>query len=100
MTRRCFLVTAAILTLTPFALPGALAGGGTAQVHGGPARLERIRAAKMPKVSKPVEFFTTEADAVVSALEVFPADNPWNLVVSDWPLHPNSKKIIASIGEK
>ena len=32
------------------------------------------------------------------ALEVFPADNPWNLVVEDWPLHPNSKKIIASIG--
>ena len=27
-----------------------------------------------------------------SALEVFPPDNPWNQVVADWPLHPNSKK--------
>ena len=43
-------------------------------------------------------FDTPEADAILSALEVFPADNPWNLVVSDWPLHPNSKKIVASIG--
>jgi len=43
-------------------------------------------------------FDTPEADAILSALEVFPADNPWNLVVSDWPLHPNSKNIIASIG--
>ena len=32
------------------------------------------------------------------ALEVFPPDNPWNLVVEDWPLHPNSKNIVASIG--
>lgn len=85
----------------PFLLPGLLGGGAAAaQVHGDPARLERIRAAKMPKIVKPVEFFTPEADAIVSALEVFPPDNPWNLVVADWPLHPNSKKIIASIGEK
>ncbi|HKI37047.1 MAG TPA: hypothetical protein VKA46_34660 [Gemmataceae bacterium] len=46
----------------------------------------------------PLMFDTPEADAILSALEVFPADNPWNLVVSDWPLHPNSKNIIASIG--
>ena len=32
------------------------------------------------------------------ALEVFPPDNPWNQVVADWPLHPNSQNIIASIG--
>jgi hypothetical protein len=67
-------------------------------VHGDPARLERIRAAKMPKFDKPVMFDTAEADAIVSALEVYPPDNPWNLDVSDWPLHPNSKNIIASIG--
>src|SRR5207248_9068996 len=38
------------------------------------------------------------AAAEVSGLEVFPPDNPWNLVVADWPLHPSSKNIIASIG--
>ena len=52
----------------------------------------------MPPITNPVMFHTPEADAILSALEVFPADNPWNQVVSDWPLHPNSAKIIASIG--
>jgi hypothetical protein len=85
------------LTVTPFVLTGAPAAGG-AKVQGDPARLARIRAAKMPKIVKPVLFDTPEADAIVSDLEVFPPDNPWNLVVEDWPLHPNSKKIIASIG--
>jgi len=65
---------------------------------GDPARLERLRAAKMPPIKKPIEFFTPEADAILSALEVFPPDNPWNLLVDDWPLHPNSKNIIRSIG--
>ncbi len=68
------------------------------KVGGDPARLERIRAAKMPPFDKPVLFDTPEADAILAALEVFPPDNPWNLVVSDWPLHPNSKNLIASIG--
>jgi hypothetical protein len=63
-----------------------------------PARLARIRAAKMPRIAKPVMLNTIEADAILSALEVFPPDNPWNQVVSDWPLHANSKNIIASIG--
>jgi hypothetical protein len=63
-----------------------------------PARLERIRKAKMPKLTGPVAFDTAEADAILAALEVFPPDNPWNQLVEDWPLHPNSKNIIASIG--
>jgi hypothetical protein len=67
-------------------------------VSGDPARLERIKKAKMPKVEKPISFDTPEADAVLAALEVFPPDNPWNLVVTDWPLHPKSKEIINSIG--
>jgi hypothetical protein len=51
-------------------------------------------------MTQPVMFHTPEADAILSALEVFPADNPWNQVVSDWPLHPNSANIIASMGVK
>src|SRR5687768_10677201 len=69
-----------------------------APVSGDPARLARIRAARMPTVDKVVEFHTPEADAICSALEVFPPDNPWNLVVDQWPLHPNSQNIVASIG--
>jgi len=67
-------------------------------VAGDPARLERIQKAKMPKFDKPVSFDTPEADAILAALEIFPADNPWNLVVRDWPVHPKSKDIVASIG--
>jgi len=53
---------------------------------------------KMPAVSKPVPFDTPEADKILEALQVFPPDNPWNQDVSKWPPHPNSKKIVASIG--
>ena len=67
-------------------------------VSGDPARVERIHKTKMPKIDRPILFDTPEADAIVSALEVFPTDNPWNLVVSDWPLHPKSKDVVASIG--
>ena len=76
---------------------GLVAAGGR-PVATDPARLARIRAAKMPPITKPVMFNTPEADAILSALEVFPPDNPWNQVVSDWPVHPNSRNIIASIG--
>jgi hypothetical protein len=87
------------LIVTPFPVAGpAGPAGGAAAAHGDPARLARIRAAKMPKVTRPVLFDTPEADAILSALEVFPPDNPWNLDVSKWPLHPNSKNIIASTG--
>lgn len=67
-------------------------------VSGDPARLERIRKATMPTIDKPVMFDTPEADAILSALEIYPPDNAWNLVIEDWPLHPNSKKIVNSIG--
>ncbi len=80
----------------PPAVTSARSATGTA--HGDPARLARIKAAKMPKITRPISFDTPEADAILSALEVFPENNPWNLVVSDWPLHPKSKAIVASIG--
>ena len=72
----------------------------TRSIGSDPTRLARILAAPMPSITKPILFCTPEADAICSALEVFPPDNPWNQVVSDWPLHPNSKNIIASIGEQ
>jgi hypothetical protein len=75
------------------------AGGAPAGlIKSDPARLARIRAAKMPAITKPVMFCTPEADAICSALEVFPPDNPWNQMIEDWPLHPNSDAIITSIG--
>jgi hypothetical protein len=56
------------------------------------------RPAKVPAIDKPVMFDTPEADAVCSALQVFPPDNPWNTPVDDWPVHPDSKAIVASVG--
>lgn len=52
----------------------------------------------LPAISEPMMFDTPEADAILSKLQVFPSDNPWNQDVSNWPLHPNSKRIVASIG--
>ena len=80
---------------------GVVVIGGSVQkavVSGDPARLERIRKATMPKIDGPVMFDTPEADAICSALEVFPPDNPFNLVVETWPVHPNSPAIVASVG--
>ena len=74
------------------------AASGKSVVHGDPIRIKRIRAAKMPAIKEPVMFDTPEADAILAALEVYPEDNLFNLVVSDWPLHPDSQAIIASIG--
>jgi hypothetical protein len=53
---------------------------------------------KMPEVTKTVLFNTPEADRILSALQVFPPDNPWNEDISSLPVHPNSAKMIASIG--
>ena len=81
---------AALLLTLAFALP--------VFAQADPARLARIRVAKMPAVTAPVSFDTPEADAILAALEVFPPDNPWNQLVEAWPLHPDSKAMIASIG--
>ena len=67
-------------------------------VRSDPARLERIREPRCRRSTSRCSFNTPEADAILSALEVFPPDNPWNLVVEDWPVHPDSKAIVASIG--
>lgn len=69
-----------------------------AGTQGDPARLARIRQSRMPAITAPVRFDTPEGDAIASALEVFPADNWWNLVIEDWPVHPNSNAIVASVG--
>jgi hypothetical protein len=62
------------------------------------ARLERLKKATMPKITAPISFDTPEADAILEALEIFPPDNPWNIPVADWPVHPRSKEIVATVG--
>ena len=52
----------------------------------------------MPHLTRPVSCGTVEADKILTRLQVFPPDNPWNQDVSRWPLHPNSRAIVAAIG--
>jgi hypothetical protein len=53
----------------------------------------------MPPIAQPVMFDTPEADRILAALQVFPPDNPWNEDISRRPVHPNSKRLVASVGE-
>lgn len=72
-------------------LPGLLGARGPSPGQARPRR-------GLPALDRPIPFDTPEADKILEALQVFPPDNPWNLDVSSWPVHPNSKAIIASIG--
>ncbi len=40
----------------------------------------------LPAVTSPILFNTTNADAVVSAMQIFPVTNPWNEDVSRLPV--------------
>jgi hypothetical protein len=43
-------------------------------------------------------FDTPEADALLSGLQVFPKNSPWNEDISDRPVHPDSAKIVQAVG--
>jgi hypothetical protein len=55
---------------------------------------------RMPELTRPVMFNTSEADRILAALQVFPPDNPWNEDISKRPVHPNSKRLVGSIGSE
>jgi hypothetical protein len=50
------------------------------------------------EIDRPILFHTPEADAILSALQVFPPDSAFHQTVAEWPLHPNSNAIVRSIG--
>jgi len=51
----------------------------------------------LPVVTNSILFDTSNADAVVSAMQIFPVSNPWNEDVSRLPLLANSGAMIAQI---
>jgi len=51
----------------------------------------------LPAVTNAILFNTTNADAVVSALQIFPVTNPWNECISNRPVLANSDAMIAQI---
>src|SRR3954466_8395688 len=66
------------------------------------ARSERINhegriLGPLPIVTSPTLFNTPSADAIVSAMQIMPRDNPWNEDISRRPVHVNSDAIIAQI---
>ncbi|MGH7992664.1 MAG: hypothetical protein ACREDQ_04050, partial [Limisphaerales bacterium] len=51
----------------------------------------------LPVVTNAILFDTNHADAVVSAMQIFPVTNPWNECISNRPVLSNSDAIIAQI---
>jgi len=51
----------------------------------------------LPAVTNVILFNTANADAVVSAMQIFPATNPWNECISNRPVLANSDAMIAQI---
>ena len=52
----------------------------------------------VPEIKHPIMFNTPEADRILSTLQIFPRDNPWNEDISNRPIRANSKNIIDSVG--
>jgi hypothetical protein len=50
------------------------------------------------RITQPVMFNTPEADRILSELQIFPPDNPWNEDISKRPVASNSRNLIASVG--
>jgi hypothetical protein len=51
----------------------------------------------LPAVTNAIQFNTTNADAVVSAMQIFPVTNPWNECISNRPVLSNSDAMMAQI---
>src|SRR5205809_6894596 len=66
------------------------------------ARAERINQegrilGSGPVVTAPTLFNTAQADAIVSAMQIFPVTNPWNEDISRRPLLSNSDAMITQL---
>jgi len=67
-----------------------------------PATAERINQegrilGAQPVVTNAILFNTTNADAILSAMQIFPVTNPWNECISNRPVLGNSTAMISQI---
>ena len=81
----------------PAVLAGLLLGLSVAPLPAARLNQEGRLLGPLPVVTEPILFNTTNADAVVSALQIFPVTNPWNEDISRRPLLGNSDAMIAQI---
>jgi hypothetical protein len=51
----------------------------------------------LPVVTNAILFNTNDADAVVSAMQIFPVTNPWNECISNRPVLANSEAMLAQM---
>ncbi len=51
----------------------------------------------LPVVTNAILFDTNNADAVVSAMQIFPVTNPWNECISNRPVLPNSDAMLTQM---
>ncbi|MBI3831125.1 MAG: hypothetical protein HY291_16520 [Planctomycetes bacterium] len=77
------------------AASSAAAGGGSGGVR---INQEGRALPPIPEIKAPVMFDTPEADALCAAMQIFPKNNAWNEDIGKLPVHPDSEKIVASIG--
>ena len=52
--------------------------------------------ATLPDFKRSLLFNTAAADRIMSAIQMFPKNNPWNEDISERPVHPNSRAMIAT----
>ena len=52
----------------------------------------------LPRITAPVLFDTSEADRILSVLQILPPDSPWHEDISNRPVHEMSAAIVRSIG--
>ncbi len=83
---KLLLSVAALLLLLPVLLPASERINQEGRILG-----------PLPAVTTPLLFNTADADAVVSAMQIFPVTNPWNECISNRLVLPNSDAMIAQI---
>ena len=64
----------------------------------GPASSGTGQSPPASTLTQPVMFNTPEADRILTAMQVFPVDNPWNEDISRRKIDPRSRNLIASVG--
>jgi len=62
-----------------------------------PAQQETTQQSPFPAITKPLLFNTPEADQILSHLQFFPTNNPWNEDISQRPVATNSARMIAGM---
>lgn len=98
MTKHRWMIGLACCAATPLVVLAQLPAPRPPAQPAAPDFAARAKDLPAPLLTKPLMFDTAAADAILANLQVFPANNAWNRDITNWPLHPNSANIIASIG--